>query len=413
MNTLVCQNCLMVPRLVLYALATALALVAEIDVDGSPAQPYDGSPCADGACKPSYLIIGVGKCGTSSLYYYLAEHPSVRPAAQKQLQWFDHQWSTKREAWARYLASFPARLEPGEMTGEASPGYVAYSEVPPRVFSKLPQARILVVVRDPASRAFSSYNYNYVSLANAHALPFTDIVRAEIRFLQRCISDFAARAGGADEPIDFSRDCFRNGKDAYFQMSLTEETKHVAAGGLTSRSAARHPAIPRANEHLWRQMVARSTYAPYLEHWYRQFPASAIRVVCLEADLDVQSAAGEAAGEAANGASGEAALERGGRRVAAAVGEIAHFLGLAPFDFTSTVAKGRYNAGGHKAHYEHATKWALEGQTTTEAADLRSATAIPAEGRRLIGDFTRPFNERLFELSGRRCARWDSDTRPP
>ena len=99
--------------------------------------------------------------------------------------------------------------------------------------------------------------------------------------------------------------------------------------------------------------------------------------------------------------------------MAAAVGEIAHFLGLAPFDFTSTVAKGRYNAGGHKAHYEHATKWALEGQTTTEAADLRSAAAIPAEGRRLIGDFTRPFNDRLFELSGRRCARWDSDTRPP
>ena len=84
------------------------------------------------------------------------------------------------------------------MTGEASPGYVAYSEVPPRVFSKLPQARILVVVRDPASRAFSSYNYNYVSLAKGHALPFTDIVRAEIRFLQRCITDFEARARGPD-----------------------------------------------------------------------------------------------------------------------------------------------------------------------------------------------------------------------
>ena len=394
----------MAPRLVrVHALLTAaLALVAEIDVDGSPAQqPYDGSPCAGGACKPSYLIIGVGKCGTSSLYYYLAEHPRVRPAAQKQLQWFDHQWSAKPEAWARYLASFPARLEPGEMTGEASPGYVAYSEVPPRVFSKLPQARILVVVRDPASRAFSSYNYNYVSLANAHALPFTDIVRAEIRFLQRCITDFEARAHGPDALIDFSRDCFRNGKDAYFQMSLTEETRHVAPpGGIAARSAARHPALPRANEHLWRQMVARSTYAPYLEHWYRQFPASAIRVVCLEADLDVQSAAGNTAGEAA--------LERGGRRVAAAVGEIAHFLGLAPFDFTSTVAKGRYNAGGHKAHYEHATKWTLNGQSTAEAAAFPSAAAIPAEGRRLIGEFTRPFNDRLFELSGRRCAHWDA-----
>lgn len=41
-------------------------------------------------CRPSFLIIGAGKSGTSSLYYYLAAHPAVHPAVQKQLQFFDH-----------------------------------------------------------------------------------------------------------------------------------------------------------------------------------------------------------------------------------------------------------------------------------------------------------------------------------
>ena len=45
-------------------------------------QPYSGEPCSvagDGkmACRPSWLIIGAGKCGTSSLYYYLLGHPCM------------------------------------------------------------------------------------------------------------------------------------------------------------------------------------------------------------------------------------------------------------------------------------------------------------------------------------------------
>ena len=41
-------------------------------------------------CRPSFLIIGAGKSGTSSLYYYLCGHPAVRRAKQKQIQFFDH-----------------------------------------------------------------------------------------------------------------------------------------------------------------------------------------------------------------------------------------------------------------------------------------------------------------------------------
>lgn len=39
-------------------------------------------------CKPGFLIIGAGKCGTSSLYHYLIGHPRVLPASEKQVHYF-------------------------------------------------------------------------------------------------------------------------------------------------------------------------------------------------------------------------------------------------------------------------------------------------------------------------------------
>ena len=41
-----------------------------------------------GMCTPGFLIIGAGKCGTSSLYFYLIDHPRVAPARQKQIGYF-------------------------------------------------------------------------------------------------------------------------------------------------------------------------------------------------------------------------------------------------------------------------------------------------------------------------------------
>jgi len=43
-----------------------------------------------GSCRPGFLIIGAGKCGTSSLYQYLTQHPRVLPASKKQIHYFKY-----------------------------------------------------------------------------------------------------------------------------------------------------------------------------------------------------------------------------------------------------------------------------------------------------------------------------------
>ena len=46
----------------------------------------------NGRCRPGFLIIGAGKCGTSSLYHYLNGHPRVVPALEKQIHYFKVCW---------------------------------------------------------------------------------------------------------------------------------------------------------------------------------------------------------------------------------------------------------------------------------------------------------------------------------
>jgi hypothetical protein len=82
-------------------------------------------------CKPGFLIIGAGKSGTSSLYYYLQDHPQVQPAKMKQIQFFDHQFHRGSEWYFR--AHFPHSMEQYHITGESSPGYIVYSDVPGKV----------------------------------------------------------------------------------------------------------------------------------------------------------------------------------------------------------------------------------------------------------------------------------------
>jgi hypothetical protein len=95
-----------------------------------PAPPAECGPAtlsgasSDGPsrCKPSFLIIGAGKSGTSSLYYYLAAHPAVHPAVQKQLQFFDHGYpeghvsgTALRSAMETYFSrGFPASMVSGD-----------------------------------------------------------------------------------------------------------------------------------------------------------------------------------------------------------------------------------------------------------------------------------------------------------
>lgn len=114
---------------------------------------------------PSFLILGVQKGGTSSLYRWLVRHPHVLPARRKELHFFDREFA-RGTGW--YRARFPGRLREAwhravlrrpVVTGEASPSYLPDPVVRDRVRATLPDARFVVLLRDPVERAWSHHRH--------------------------------------------------------------------------------------------------------------------------------------------------------------------------------------------------------------------------------------------------------------
>ncbi len=130
---------------------------------------------------PDFVIIGAQRCGTTSLYRYLCQHPQVRPARRKETHFFDFQF--ERGPWW-YRAHFPLHLQgsrPGDangfITGEATPAYLLHPLAPERMKAIIPATRLVVVLRDPAKRAWS--HYTMARGKGVETRSFGEVIRAE------------------------------------------------------------------------------------------------------------------------------------------------------------------------------------------------------------------------------------------
>lgn len=139
---------------------------------------------ADSRVLPSFLIIGAAKCGTTSLYNYLLQHPQVLPCFTKEVHYFDYNYH-KGEQW--YRSHFPLRSETercGEAngapcaTGESSPYYLAHPLAPERVRRDMPSVKLICMLRNPVDRAISSYN-NQVRLGIETLKDFESAIDSE------------------------------------------------------------------------------------------------------------------------------------------------------------------------------------------------------------------------------------------
>ncbi|XP_051243679.1 heparan sulfate glucosamine 3-O-sulfotransferase 6-like [Dicentrarchus labrax] len=101
---------------------------------------------------PQAIIIGVKKGGTRALLEFLRIHPDVR-AVGAEPHFFDRFYDKGLE-WYRNL--MPRTLD-GQITMEKTPSYFVTKEAPGRVCTMNCQAKLIVVVRDPVTRAVSDY----------------------------------------------------------------------------------------------------------------------------------------------------------------------------------------------------------------------------------------------------------------
>jgi hypothetical protein len=114
---------------------------------------------------PSFLIAGAQRCGTTSMFHVLSQHPAVfcPLLSEKELHYFDHEYN-RGLGW--YQSHFPTRAWARATTRhtgiapvafEGSPYYMFHPLAPSRINRDLPGVRLLVLVRDPVERAYSQH----------------------------------------------------------------------------------------------------------------------------------------------------------------------------------------------------------------------------------------------------------------
>jgi len=110
---------------------------------------------------PSFFIVGAPKAGTTSLFRYLGQHPDIFTPAIKEPHYFCPELARELQIeriadQSKYLSLFAAAGNT-QLAGEASTSYLRASEAPQRIRQQVPEARIIILLREPGERAFSHY----------------------------------------------------------------------------------------------------------------------------------------------------------------------------------------------------------------------------------------------------------------
>jgi hypothetical protein len=142
---------------------------------------------------PTFLVLGAARCGTTSLHYYLAEHPDISMSTIKEPNHFlfaqtatgpkpciadDRRLLAKSVPERdRYERLFPS---PAAAVGEASPLYLYTRQTPELIRTAVPDARLIAIVREPVDRAWSHFVYVNDDLGDRAADAFAAAVEAEL-----------------------------------------------------------------------------------------------------------------------------------------------------------------------------------------------------------------------------------------
>jgi hypothetical protein len=138
---------------------------------------------------PNFIIIGAGKCGTTSLHDYLNQHPEIYLCPKKETFFFinsgarenHRQWGSVTTL-EEYLALFKNAPETS-ILGEISTNYYAYPESAELIYNAIPDVKIIAILRDPSDRAFSSYQ---MFVRNGHEQrEFHEVVALNEKYINR------------------------------------------------------------------------------------------------------------------------------------------------------------------------------------------------------------------------------------
>ena len=124
---------------------------------------------------PDTVILGAMRAGTTFLRRMLVQHREVCPSRKKELHYFEYNYQ-RGERW--YRAFFPTSNAANALRYlDCSPCYLFHPLVPARMQADLPDAKLLVLLRNPVERALSHYFHEV--RRGREMLPLLEALQAE------------------------------------------------------------------------------------------------------------------------------------------------------------------------------------------------------------------------------------------
>ncbi len=125
----------------------------------------------------SFFVVGAQKSGTTALHHQLSKHPSIYLPSTKETHFFDDGHGEYHNGLDYYFEKYFADKQDSQIAGEIDPEYLFFPEVAARLAEPFPSVKLIFILREPISRAFSHYQMSFSR--GLDRLPFEQAVARE------------------------------------------------------------------------------------------------------------------------------------------------------------------------------------------------------------------------------------------
>jgi len=138
---------------------------------------------------PDFLVIGVARSGTTSLYHYLKNHPQIYLPAKKHPE---PHFFLKNDEYKKgvyyYSNKYFKNVNHDKKAGEISTSYIYQPYVAKRIKKHIPKVKLIAMLRNPIERSFSNYVFTYNN--GLDSLSFEEAIRQEKKRIAKPESQF-------------------------------------------------------------------------------------------------------------------------------------------------------------------------------------------------------------------------------
>lgn len=136
---------------------------------------------------PNFIIIGVKRCGTTTLYEQLSEHPCIEKSAHDNLGFFNNNFELGLNWYRSHFVTNSKKRQIEKKYGkfttyDVTSSYIQNKQTAENIFKTLPNVKLILILRNPSDRAYSEYNQNIID--ENESRDFEELIKKEIEEIE-------------------------------------------------------------------------------------------------------------------------------------------------------------------------------------------------------------------------------------